>query len=106
MTTGRINQVNGGIQRRKPSNYASNRHGGPEGPAFDKREIRVASLFPPWPEGQCLAPSADGRGPSRDSIRPMPVREPRKKLPRAKDGESPVKATREIRIVKHHRRGP
>ena len=26
---------------------------------------RVASPFPPWPEGQGLAPSADGRGPSR-----------------------------------------
>ena len=26
---------------------------------------RVDSPFPPWPEGQGLAPSADGRGPSR-----------------------------------------
>lgn len=34
-------------------------------PRSIERESSVASLFPPWPEGQCLAPSADGRGPSR-----------------------------------------
>ena len=30
-----------------------------------ERGVLVASLFPPWPKGQCLAPLADGRGPSR-----------------------------------------
>ena len=84
MTTGRINQVNGGSninnnadegddERKKPSILTQHGHRGqkisPMSAHYDFRE-RVASLFPPWPEGQCLAPSADGRGPSRARYTP------------------------------------
>ena len=74
MTTGRINQVNGGTNELGPAirflrARLRSAHRPPRGerepPLVDGNFMRVASLFPPWPEGQCLAPSTDGRGPSR-----------------------------------------
>merc|ERR1712243_74424 len=44
MTTGRINQVNGGIHRENRPITRVNRHGGPKGPAFDMRDSRRLSI--------------------------------------------------------------
>jgi hypothetical protein len=64
---------------------------------------RVAPLFPPWPEGRCLAPSADGRGPSRDSTRPTPDEKEAVKLQSGtKAGESEYD-TRVDRFLRNHR---
>ena len=76
MTTGRINQVNGGTSGNEPSIFwslTSRTDDDPRAiaaPSATGKDERVASPFPPWPEGQCLAPSADGRGPSRADIAP------------------------------------
>ena len=75
MTTGRINQVNGGTSGNEPSIFGVShreRTTAREPSPLRARQVRmrVASPFPPWPEGQCLAPSADGRGPSRAEIAP------------------------------------
>ena len=101
MTTGRINQVNGRYpEENQPFlgfiAQARRRKEEPESPlppsASLIRQERVASPFPPRPEGQCLAPSADGRGPSRDSLRPTPDGgRDRTSHPPTKDSGSPVK---------------
>ena len=96
MTTGRINQVNGGASTRlRP--FLAGQHRGPTSPPASKQHFfsvrRVASHFPPWPEGQCLAPSADGRGPSRAKNAPR-RRGWNFSRPRAKNGGPPAKAVR------------
>ena len=73
MTTGRINQVNEEASYVKgrlhlKSNYSA--EAVDDGKTFItprerttdfvERGVLVASLFPPWPKGQCLAPLADG----------------------------------------------
>lgn len=62
---------------------------------------RVASLFPPWSEGQCLAPSTDGRGPSRADNAPRRSR--LQILPRAlgRKARDHREAVREIDGISH-----
>ena len=81
MTTGRINQVNGGTKGVWNQPFFCG-HAPPIDPPPTEEANgepnrwclceSVASLFPPWSEGQCLAPSTDGRGPSRAHKRSTP----------------------------------
>ena len=80
MTTGRINQVNGGTKGVWNQPFLCG-HAPPIDPPSTEANGEpnrwclcesVASLFPPWSEGQCLAPSTDGRGPSRAHKRSTP----------------------------------
>ena len=77
--------------------FLTGQHRGPTSPPASKQHFssvrRVASHFPPWPEGQCLAPSADGRGPSRAKNAPR-RRGWNFSRPRAKNGGPPAKAVR------------
>ena len=86
MTTGRINQVNGGTNKilgpaiwfyayaRLRSVHTARRNEREDRRWCTTCIMRVASLFPPWSEGQCLAPSTDGRGPSRADSAPRRAR--------------------------------
>ena len=74
MTTGRINQVNEEASYVKgrlhlKSNYSAEAVDDGKTTVTTRerttylsveRGVLVASLFPPWPKGQCLAPLADG----------------------------------------------
>ena len=63
----------------------------------------VASPFPPWSKGQCLAPSTDGRGPSQaqDCSTPMRVGGRKEKAP-----DSSAPSSEEQGATSHDSRRP